>query len=171
MSLYNFSVIAIITVFASVSSLYSSASTTDSSPTTQVEEEVSMSVVEVEVNPIETEEVTSSKSTAPYTGKTWHGRPGIIYTQDEHRLLPVMEEICRCESGKQFREDGTVVPGVVNPLDRGMCQINRKYHGETSQSLGFDIEAEEGNIQYANWLYTQKGAQPWYLSRGCHGIG
>lgn len=92
-------------------------------------------------------------------------------------LLPELVPICACESSfegtkygkpQQFEKDGvTVRYGRVDNDDRGMCQINRRYHGETSKKMGMDIETEEGNILYANWLYEQQGNTPWKWSTPC----
>ena len=151
---------------------YSLANYSVSTPSNEeIEEGVSETLSVEEVNPAVAVEETRETTLKIDVPATVVGYQKIYYTQDEVRLYPVMENICTCESGKQFHPDGTVVKGVVNPLDIGMCQINLKYHGEAAESLGFDVFTEVGNIRYTNYLYDQQGAQPWYLSRSCHGIG
>ena len=93
------------------------------------------------------------------------------------RAEPVVEKvelrkelisICTCESGlKQFKSDGSVVRGIVNNQDIGMCQINLTHHGDMAEKLGFDVFTEEGNIKYSNWLYEQQGSTPWNWSKSC----
>lgn len=86
-------------------------------------------------------------------------RPGVI-----------LSAIAKCESGnRQFNADGTVLRGVANPQDVGMFQINERYHLADSKRLGFDIYTEEGNLGYAQYLYTHQGAKPWVHSAKCHG--
>jgi hypothetical protein len=73
-----------------------------------------------------------------------------------------------CESrNRQFKEDGSLVRGIVNPLDVGKYQINEKYHLAESKRLGFDIYTEEGNTDYALWLYEHQGSKPWNWSKPC----
>lgn len=105
----------------------------------------------------------------------------VVIVVEKVELRPELVPICACESSfegnrygtpQQFEKDGvTVRYGRVNPEDRGMCQLNRKYHGDAAQKMGFDIETEEGNILYSNWLYSKQGAKPWGWSKGCHGRG
>lgn len=89
-------------------------------------------------------------------------------------LLPELVPICACESTgnkngvpRQFYDDGTLVVGKIDPDDRGACQINRRYHGAQATKMGLDIDTEEGNILYANWLYEQQGNTPWKWSASC----
>ena len=99
----------------------------------------------------------------------------IEVVQDKVVLVDsTLERICGCESRgnpnvepRQFNSDGTVLRGVVNSQDIGMCQINLQYHGESAEMLGYDLFTEEGNISYANHLYSTQGSQPWYLSEHC----
>lgn len=103
--------------------------------------------------------------------------PAIIMPVEKVELYPEMVSICACESSfegkhgvpQQFERDGvTVRYGRVNPDDRGMCQLNRKYWLQKSLDLGWDIETEEGNIRMANWIYERHGTQPWSWSKSCH---
>lgn len=89
-------------------------------------------------------------------------------------LNPALKRVCSCEStGKpnnepqQFEADGSVKKGKQNPLDTGMCQINLHYHQATAERMGLDLFTEEGNIEYANWLYAREGLTPWNWSRSC----
>lgn len=87
---------------------------------------------------------------------------------------PELKRICACESvGNpnaepiQFNKEGTVLRGVINKADTGMCQLNTKYHLATAQKLGLDIFTAEGNKGYAEWLYEQEGNLPWHWSKHC----
>lgn len=84
-------------------------------------------------------------------------------------LHPALVPICTCESGLQHYDTktGQVLKGKENPLDTGICQINLKYHGEQAEKLGLNLFEEEGNINYANWLYSKEGTEPWKYSRSC----
>ncbi len=88
-------------------------------------------------------------------------------------LLPGLYDICTCESGlgtghpQQFHADGTLMRGYINPHDIGMCQINTDYHGKEAAAMSLDLKTTDGNILFANWLYTQKGSAPWSASRAC----
>lgn len=87
----------------------------------------------------------------------------------EVKQIPdILHAIGFCESGnRQFHEDGTVVKGKVNNQDIGKYQINLKYHGAKAQELGFDLYTEQGNTDYALWLYEQEGSHPWNWSKPC----
>mgnify|MGYP001575329934 FL=1 len=92
-------------------------------------------------------------------------------------LRPELGAICACESSyegtasgkpQQFEKDGvTVRTGRINVLDKGMCQINLKYHQAQALKMKLDLLTEYGNITYANWLYGQQGSKPWNWSAGC----
>lgn len=83
-------------------------------------------------------------------------------------IPPILEEIARCESGgRQFKENGEVIRGVINSQDVGKFQINEKYHLAKSKELGMDIYTEQGNTAYALWLYKNQGTTPWNWSKGC----
>jgi hypothetical protein len=91
-------------------------------------------------------------------------------------LVPELVKICTCESGQgtgkpqQFNiHTGEVLRGEINSDDTGMCQINTYYHLETAVAMGMDIETEEGNILYSNWLYSKQGSRPWNWSKPCWG--
>ena len=93
------------------------------------------------------------------------------------KLVPELIPVCACEStGKwngtptQFDKNGKVLHGKVNPNDIGMCQINmeaRNGHLARTKQLGLDVYTEEGNIAYANYLYSQNGLKDWGWSKHC----
>lgn len=85
-----------------------------------------------------------------------------------------LKRICSCESTgrpgnepRHFDSNGEVLRGKVNPLDTGMCQINKKYHGAEADRLGLDLEIQSENFEYAARLYRQQGSQPWSWSASC----
>lgn len=91
-------------------------------------------------------------------------------------LNPLLKPVCACESvgnrygePRQFNSDGTVIRGVINNQDIGMCQINLTYHGKAAEKMGIDLFTEQGNIRYANWLFEQSGYTPWNWSKPCWG--
>lgn len=92
-------------------------------------------------------------------------------------LAPRLQQICACESvgrpdavPRHYEADGvTVLTGRITPEDKGMCQINEYFWGEKAESLGLDLLDPFDNVQMANYIYQQHGAQPWYPSRACHG--
>lgn len=114
---------------------------------------------------------------------TWYATSYIPLTSAEIaieekkvELLPELKAICGCESvgnpkaePQQFHKDGSVIRGVVNNQDVGMCQINLYYHEKAADKLGLDLFTEQGNIIYANHLYTEQGSTPWKWSKGCWG--
>ncbi len=90
------------------------------------------------------------------------------YIKDYFKDDPVLAEIAKCESTyRQFRKDGKVIRGKVNPSDVGIMQINEIYHADRAEKLGFDIYTLEGNIAYAKWLYEKEGVKPWGSSSKC----
>lgn len=87
---------------------------------------------------------------------------------EKQGIPEILERISICESnGRQFNEDGTVVRGKVNPLDVGKFQINLYYHEAEARRLGFDLFTEEGNTNYALYLYEHEGTAPWNWSSAC----
>lgn len=97
------------------------------------------------------------------------------YKLDDNLLFA----ICSCEGGldkngrlQQYEDDGVTVRwGRLTPTrlgtDVGMCQINTKYHLESSKSLGYDIMTAEGNWGYAKYLLQTQGTRPWKASESC----
>jgi len=81
---------------------------------------------------------------------------------------PILIEIARCESTfRQFNDDGTILRGRVDSDDTGVLQINKRYHLEAAQKLGFDIETLAGNMDYGELLYKKQGTDPWNASKHC----
>lgn len=92
------------------------------------------------------------------------------YVKEYFKDIPIMAKIARCESGyRQWDKNGDVLRGVQNSLDKGVMQINEKYHLAASKRLGYDLSTLEGNLAYARHLYTQEGTRPWFWSKGCWG--
>ncbi|HRF70294.1 MAG TPA: hypothetical protein PKV66_02560 [Candidatus Pelethenecus sp.] len=107
-------------------------------------------------------------------GEFWFrliGRDKQIVQEEVAPVIPlVMEKIAWCESrGKQFNPDGTVRRGKQNPKDVGKYQINEFYHLDSSIKMGIDIYTEEGNTEYALYLYETQGTRPWNWSKPCWG--
>lgn len=79
---------------------------------------------------------------------------------------PMLKKICTAESGwKQFKANGDVVRGKVNPSDIGICQINEYINNDEARRLGYDIYTEQGNKDFAVYLFNNRGVQPWESSR------
>ncbi len=90
------------------------------------------------------------------------------YVRDYYSDTPVLAEIARCESTfRHFDRHGNILRGVVNNSDVGVMQINTYYHGETAETLGFDIYTLEGNLGYGQHLYEREGTTPWNASAFC----
>ncbi|MBP9749633.1 MAG: hypothetical protein KBD21_02790 [Candidatus Pacebacteria bacterium] len=89
------------------------------------------------------------------------------YFQD----IPVLAEVARCESRFVHADPatGAILTGHINPSDLGVMQINRTYHEATAKRLGVDIYTLDGNMEYARYLYSQYGTQPWRASSACWG--
>ena len=83
-------------------------------------------------------------------------------------LPEIFKTIARCESGgSHFDDRGRVVRGRVNRHDIGLYQINEVIHRRAIAATGIDIYDEEGNIQFAEYLYEKAGLDQWRLSRRC----
>lgn len=90
------------------------------------------------------------------------------YVRDYFSDAPILAEIARCESSfRQHGPDGSVLRGKVNKGDIGIMQINKYYHEEDAEKLGFDIYTLEGNLGYAKWLYGKYESDPWVHSSRC----
>ena len=82
--------------------------------------------------------------------------------------IPIMAEIARCESTYRHRlSDGSVLRGHVDQADTGVMQINLRYHAQTAEQLGLDLENIHDNMAYARYLYERQGTQPWNASAPC----
>lgn len=82
----------------------------------------------------------------------------------------IMVRIAACESGyRQFDELGRPLPGVVDPDDTGVFQINKRFHFAEARKMGIDFDTLEGNIEYARILLDRNGTADWKASRYCWG--
>ncbi len=98
------------------------------------------------------------------------GRVGYITNQQigTADLPPIFAAIAKCESGgSQFDSYGQVVRGRVNRHDVGLYQINEVIHKNAIDQTGLDIYTEEGNAQFASYLYAAQGLYPWRSSQYC----
>ncbi len=87
--------------------------------------------------------------------------------QIEVVLPQIMLDIAHCESGnRQFLDNGEI---VSNPHSSaiGRFQIMSSLHRDTAESMGMDIDTEEGNTAYAMYLYKKNGTRDWNASRDC----
>lgn len=83
---------------------------------------------------------------------------------------PVLERIAKCESSNgHYSKNGQVqVHANTNgTVDVGQYQINVQVWGAKATELGFDIFTKEGNKAMAEWIYANKGTEPWYSSKAC----
>lgn len=111
--------------------------------------------------------------------------------QVEPKPIPVMIEvqptklskIGDCESGdrlangkavhgssRQYENDGRVIIGKYtdpkNGTDIGRYMIN-SVHEREARDMGLDLWTDEGNGEYARYLYRREGTQPWSASKSC----
>lgn len=118
-------------------------------------------------------------TTPTTTKKITHRRATYTPTQEEVRAAVIAEfgeghvmvRVAGCE-GKFYQIDpktGEALRGYINPLDRGVFQINEHYHLADSIAMGIDIMTLDGNIKYARYLYDHQGTRPWNWSRACWG--
>lgn len=81
---------------------------------------------------------------------------------------PILVKIAGCESQfRQYDSKGDTLTGRVNKGDLGLMQINKYYHAEKAEELGFDLNHVEGNMAYAQYLYDREGSKPWNSSSKC----
>ena len=67
---------------------------------------------------------------------------------------PIMILVAECESGmRHYDSNGKVLVGYVDRADKGLFQINTRYHLKKSKELGYDIFTPMGNIKYADYLF------------------
>jgi len=85
-----------------------------------------------------------------------------------------LKRICSCESAgspnvepTHYKSDGSVLTGIINPRDIGICQINLDYHEKAAVDKGLDLFKERDNIKYAHYLYETEGNRPWTWSSSC----
>lgn len=72
-----------------------------------------------------------------------------------------------CESGlRQWKNDGSVLRGIVTPADTGVTQINTDYWGDDAEVLGLDYENNiRHNVKMARYIYDNHGGwSNWYCS-------
>lgn len=77
--------------------------------------------------------------------------------------------VCECESGcRQFEDDGKTPFKNRGIPDKGIPPSTAfgKYqflegHREIAKKLGFDLNTEDGQDQYFDYLYTKEGFGPW----------
>ena len=90
------------------------------------------------------------------------------YVRSYFSDIPVMIEIAKCESRfRQHDENGKVLRGEKNDSDRGVMQINKDFHNDNSEKLGYDIMTLEGNTAYGRHLFEKYGVKPWKSSSKC----
>jgi hypothetical protein len=81
---------------------------------------------------------------------------------------PILVKIAGCESQfRQYDSKGATLKGKVNKGDLGLMQINKYYHADKADELGFDLDEVEGNMAYAKYLYDHEGSKPWNSSSKC----
>lgn len=79
-----------------------------------------------------------------------------------------MAEVARCESTfRHYMGDGSVLQGHVDPDDTGAMQINKRYHLQSAEKMGLNINVLEDNLKYGRHLYENQGLQPWSASKHC----
>lgn len=92
----------------------------------------------------------------------------ITHTIMQPTDFPILEKIAKCESGyKQFKANGDVIRGKINPSDIGKYQINEYINNDLARKLHFDIFTEQGNHDMAVYLFTHQGTEPWNSSKSC----
>lgn len=93
-----------------------------------------------------------------------------IHDKDQ-TLYPVMDRIAQCESrSEQFNKDGTVLTNTNKngTVDVGKYQINMSAeHIKEATKLGYNVMTEQGNRDYAMYIYTHVGTGPWTSSSAC----
>lgn len=95
--------------------------------------------------------------------------PEVIEPEPVPTLDPELQVICNCESaGYEHKdENGELLSGFIDSDDKGECQINTRYHGQTMIDMGLDIENDRDYYTYANYLFETQGKQPWMASAAC----
>lgn len=87
---------------------------------------------------------------------------------------PIMDRIADCESGNgtvgsatQFKNGQVLISINSNgTYDQGKYQIN-SIHNKEASALGFNLATEEGNTDYAKYLYANAGTSDWASSQKC----
>ena len=96
-------------------------------------------------------------------------KPPVVQTvlaEEKFSDYPLLVKICKAESNnRQFKKDGRVLRGIVNPSDIGFCQINEPIWNDKARELGYDIYTEEGNKKMSIYIFLHEGSTPWNSSR------
>lgn len=82
---------------------------------------------------------------------------------ESQQLPPILERICKAESGlKHFDKSGKVLTpkNKDGTFDIGICQIN-SIHLEAAKKLGLDLYKEKDNKKFAKHLFFTQGSVPW----------
>lgn len=103
------------------------------------------------------------------------GPKTVIYTKQEvikevPVKAPIMEKIAKCESptGHYGKNGQIVVRGNDNhTVDIGYLQINSYYWGAKATELGYNLWIEADNKAMGEWIYQNKGTEPWSSSKPC----
>jgi hypothetical protein len=85
-------------------------------------------------------------------------------------IAPVLLRIMKCESDNhQYGKTGQVlmVANTNGSVDVGVMQINVSIWGAKAKELGYDLTKEGDNIAMGQWIYSNYGTEPWYLSAKC----
>lgn len=102
--------------------------------------------------------------------KTVYADREVIKQVEVEAKAPVLERIAKCESGgTHYDKSGQVLlRGNTNKtVDIGIMQINETYWGKKAHELGYNLTIEKDNKEFARWLYTNYGTEPWSASKGC----
>jgi hypothetical protein len=116
-----------------------------------------------------------------FNAKTVHAEKIVTVEVPSKDIPPVMMRIAKCESGATHYRNGQVItnvnakiaydekgePVIVNKsTDIGFFQIN-SIHSKQASSMGLDLTNESDNIEFAMYLYSTLGTEPWYSSKAC----
>ena len=89
-----------------------------------------------------------------------------VQAEEKFEDYPLLVKICKAESqNTQFKKDGRVMRGTVNPSDIGYCQINEPIWNDTARKLGYDIYTEDGNKDMSVYIFLNQGSEPWNSSK------
>lgn len=102
-------------------------------------------------------------------------RPKTLYAVQEKIVpvvieAPVLERIAKCESGgNHFGKSGQVlaVGNVNKSVDVGRYQINLSVWGKVATDMGLNLFEEADNKEFAQYLYSHFGTEPWIHSKHC----
>ncbi len=84
------------------------------------------------------------------------------YVRQYFKDNPIMIEIAYCESNfRQLDKDGNPLRNHKGSSATGVMQIMASIHQEDAEKLGLDINTLEGNVRFADHLYSKYGTKPW----------